>query len=174
MWRSLVLVVFLVGCKDAEQAGPQRYLESRGKLATALSEVTKPLAGASGAGVIDAVLTVIKHGKLVVDTITGFNTPTVIPGGWEPCMGETRGSLDELKSSLTPIIKYALAIADDPTALTGALKIAAAWDKSEDRVKAAVCRFRKASTACDTLAKAAGYPVTADVFAGNTFGTCPP
>ena len=66
-----------------------------------------------------------------------------------------------------------LEIAEDPTEITGALKIAAAWEKSEDIIKKAVCRFRKASAACDKLAADAKLNVpSTDVFAGNTFGNC--
>ncbi|HEY5937192.1 MAG TPA: hypothetical protein VIU61_21225 [Kofleriaceae bacterium] len=140
-----------------------------------LAEATKPLADASGAGIIDAVLSVVKNGKLVVDSIAGFKTPGTIPTGWGACMDETKGAVEDLKTSFNPIVTRALAIADYPTELTGALKIAAAWDKSEDIIAKAVCRFRKASAACDKLAKDANIaaPAMADMFTGNTFGNCP-
>ena len=174
MLRCLVLCL-VVGCSGGEKSDPKTYLEARAKLATVISEATKPLANASGLGVLDAVLSVVKNGKLVVDSIAGFKTPGTIPVGWGPCMDETKASVEDLKTSFNPIVTRALAIADDPTELTGALKFAAAWEKSEDIIEKAVCRFRKASAACDKLAKDANIaaPAMADLFAGNTFGTCP-
>jgi len=176
MLRFLVLgSVVVIGCKSDEGTDAKAYLESRNKLATAISEATKPLHDVSGIGILDAVLSVVKNGKLVVDSITGFKTPATIPTGWGACMEETKGAVGELEGSLNPLIKRALEIADDPTELTGTLKIAAAWEKSEDTIKKAVCRFRKASAACDKLAKDARLATpSTDVFTGNPFGACPP